>query len=98
MYPQIKDDFSGDVLRLVIKWAASEEPTHYCGETRCTGACGLSALVMRHPDEPRLELKARSSATASGHVMQPWAVSGWAGPRSEVPEKHRAALLKAYWR
>lgn len=96
-FPQVRDGYVGDRLTLMVRWTDGAEPVHYCGESHCTGGCGLPALVIPVPNDWGTELKARSSMTARGLVMQPWGTPHWSGVKAEAPEEHRAALLKAYW-
>lgn len=97
-YPRIRDLFVDRSLVLTVQWREDAAPVHYCGETWCTGGCGLPALVVPQPNQLGCELKARSSMAAHGPVMQPWGPKNWTGERAEVPEEHRDFIMKAYWR
>jgi hypothetical protein len=78
---------------LEVRWSPSDAPQRFCGDSWCTGQCGLPALVMPHIDG---EWKAYSAMTACGPVMQPWRVQ-WLGEKVEIPEEHREHLRRRMW-
>lgn len=82
-----------DVLVVLVD---GEPELRFCGDSWCTGECGLPAAVLADIGDGRGERKMYSSMTACGPVMQSWRVK-WTGERYVMPEKFREHLLKAYW-
>lgn len=77
-------------LCLGVTWRIPEAERLYCGDSWCTGGCGLPALVIG------TEMKAYSNMTAMGPVMQSWRTK-WEGPTEEVPKEHQSHFLQRYW-
>lgn len=80
---------------LLVQFEADKEPVLCCGDSWCHGACDLPALVIPAEGDRR-EMKAYSSMTACGPVMQSWRLE-WKGSRLEVPPEHWADFLKRMW-
>ena len=85
-----------DDLVLLVQYAPDQPPRRYCGESWCTGSCGLPALVLNHPDDPRVEMKGYSRMVACGCMMQKWRVR-WNGAKEQVPPEHVHDFLKRMW-
>ncbi len=77
---------------LSVTWKADAEPARFCGKSRCTGTCGLPALVISGSPE----LKTYSNVVAFGLMMQGWRVE-WTGVKVEVPPEHRSDFLSRRW-
>jgi hypothetical protein len=78
-----------------VQYSADDAPVRYCGESWCTGACGLPALVIPAGDAAP-EMKAYSDMTACGPTMQAWRVT-WRGTKAEIPPQHHDAFRKMMW-
>lgn len=61
----------------------------YCGDSWCTGSCGLPALVVEG-------LKVHSNMVACGRVLQSFRVE-WVGEKIEAQTEDHEALKKAWW-
>ncbi len=66
-----------------------------CGESWCSGSCGLPALVLSYQER---EFKAYGEMVACGPVFQPWRVT-WAGAKIPVSlgDMPPAAAIKRMW-
>lgn len=81
----------GDHLAIRTSWSDSL----FCGESWCSGDCGLPALVLPATHE-RSERKAHSNMVAHGPVVQMWRVP-WTGARVTVPEEFREWIEGQWW-
>lgn len=94
-YPRIWTDYSGRHTALIVTMAEGVEPIRCCGDSWCTGKCGLPALCVPAGDGWP-DCKAYGSQVACGMVVQPWRVT-WTGNKVDVPEEQRSALRKKWW-
>ena len=99
-YPRVRTEQSETVRHhpiIVVQYAPDQPEHHYCGDSWCTGErCGLPALVLNHPDDPRVEMKTYSAMVACGYMMQRWRVT-WKGAKEQVPSEHVRDFLKRMW-
>lgn len=79
---------------VIVEWTATSEE-EFCGDSWCSGACGLPAAVLAATASQR-EMKLYSDMVAAGPLMQPWRLT-WQGERRVIPEEHREDFLKRWW-
>lgn len=94
----IRTLFDGPQATIIIRRAGQEdfEPQRYCGDSWCTGQCGLPALVL---DVKGRELKCHSSVVACGPVWQHFR-NKWTGEKVEylpADGEDRETLAKMIW-
>jgi hypothetical protein len=92
--PLLKLDHWHPVVR--ITYVEGDLPIDVCGDSWCTGACGLPAGVIP-ADVERGEEKVHSDMVAVGRMMQPFR-RPWTGAKVEIPEQYRADFRKSWWK
>lgn len=98
--PTLRTDYEGAIRHhpdLLVQLRPEGEPLRCCGDSWCSGTCGLPALVLnRDTTEGAREYKAYSSMTACGPVMQLWRLK-WEGPKVEIPAEFHEDFMKRMW-
>jgi hypothetical protein len=79
---------------VLVEWTAGVEE-EFCGDSWCTGTCGLPAAILEATPSCR-ELKLHSNMVAAGPLMQSWRVT-WTGKKRVIPAEYSAVLLKWWW-
>lgn len=99
----VKDMSDDNHRKIIIKYSNKEdyESTIYCGQTYCTGICGLPALTIRYCDdcENSLELKAHGNQVAVGPVFDGFRVK-WLGEKKYIDnntENHNKLINLKWW-